>query len=89
VVPFAFVDGNVAFLPINIDCTALRAFLIRDDNVAVDSTVLLPYQVVPVPEPPLAPLMGVAVAILVWRRVRYGGWRGAVSPKTAAVGTRA
>jgi hypothetical protein len=88
-VPFAFVDGSVGLLPTTVDCTTLLALLVRNDNLAVDRSVLLPYEVVPVPEPPLAPLMGVAVAILVWRRVRYGGWRGAVSPKTAAVGTRA
>lgn len=50
-VPFAFVDGSVAFLPNGIDCSTLNNFFLRNDG-AVAPAVKITYTVpTPVPEP--------------------------------------
>jgi hypothetical protein len=50
-VPFAFVDGNVRFLPDNIDSGTLSCLFIRNDNTLCNASPLT-YVVASVPEPP-------------------------------------
>ena len=66
-VPFAFVDGNVRFLPNTIDCNALRGLLLRNDGV-INASMAIGYTVVP--EPSTIRVLGVllAGALLLRRR---------------------
>ena len=65
-VPFAFVDGNVRFLPNTIDCNALRGLLLRNDGV-LNTSMTIGYTIVP--EPSTISVMIVLLAgALLWRR---------------------